>query len=207
MKQHATTLVALALFAGCSRVEQSPSLTQTDVKLASQAHWIAQPPAATVVHDDFDELWEAAIRAARWRGFQPDRIDYRSGVLVSHPLVSKQLFEPFRRDVPNLADQAESTLATTRRIVRFEITEREDGSFELVPKVLVERYSSSERRITSVTQYRESFNIEAEYGNKERDKGVNLPTTYWYTTGRDDSLERRLADAVRSRLPREVASR
>src|SRR5688500_12470852 len=103
-----TTLVVAAgltlitgTLAGCSHVEQSPALTQTDPKLATQAHWIAQPATATVVHDNFDELWEAAIRAARWRGFKPDRIDYRNGVLVSHPLVSKQVFELLRRDVPN----------------------------------------------------------------------------------------------------------
>lgn len=207
MKQHAFTLACLALLAGCSNVEQSPALTQTDPKLATQAHWVAQPATATVVHDDFDALWEAAIGAARWRGYRPDRVQYREGVLVSHPVVSKQLFEPLKRDTPGLADQLENTLATTRRIVRFEITAREDGSFELAPKVLVERYTSTERRITSVTQYKESFNIETEYGNKERDKGVNLPTTYWYTVGRDETLERDLAEAVRARLPKAVASR
>jgi hypothetical protein len=94
-----------------------------------------------------------------------------------------------------------------RRIIRFEITPGMDGTFELVPKVLVERYASTERRITSVTQYRETFNIEAEYGNKERDKGVNLPNSYWYTVGRDDGMEKDLAEAVRSRLPNAVASR
>jgi hypothetical protein len=208
MKHHAFPLAALALLvAGCSHVEQSPALTQTDPKLATQAHWVAQPATATVVHDDFDQLWEAAVGAARWRGFRPDRANYREGVLVSHPVVSKQIFEPLKRDTPGFTDQLENTLATMRRIVRFEIAEREDGTFELAPKVLVERYTSTERRITSVTQYRESFNIEAEYGNKERDKGVNIPTTYWYTTGRDEVLERHLAEAVRARLPKAVASR
>jgi hypothetical protein len=201
------TLSLLAgVFTGCSHVHQSPALTETDQKLASQAYWIAQPANASVTHDNYDALWEAAIGAARWRGFRPDRIEYRSGVLVTYPLVSQQLFELWRRDTPNLIDQTENTLATVRRIIRFEINKRDDGTFELVPKVLVERYSSSERRITSVTQYRETFNIEAEYGNKERDKGVNLPTTYWYTTGRDDSLERELAKGIRSRLPNAVAS-
>ena len=206
MKLHPIVLAALSL-AVCSHVEQSPALTQTDVKLASQAHWIAQPAVASVTHYNYDQLWEAAIGAARWHGYRPDRIEYRGGVLQTHPVVSQQLFEPWRRDTPSLAGQAESTLATTRRIIRYEIAERDEGTFELVPKVLVERFTSTERRMTSVTRYRDSFNIEAEYGNKERDKGVNLPNTYWYTVGRDDSLERTLAEGVRSRLPKAVASR
>jgi hypothetical protein len=175
--------------------------------LATQAHWIARPATASVAYDDYDELWEAAIGAARWRGFRIDRTDYRNGLLVTRPLSSKQLFEPWRRDVATLPDMAESTLASIRRIVRFEIAKRDDDTFELVPKVLVERFTSTERRITSVTQYRESFSIEVGQGSRERDKGVNIPETYWYTTDRDDAMERQLADAVRSRLRGAVARR
>lgn len=199
--------VALSALAGCSHVEQSPALTQTDPDLATQAHWIAQPATATVTHDNYDELWEACVGAARWHGFRPDRTDYRAGVLVTFPNVSKQLFEPWRRDVVTLPDMVESTLATMRRIVRFEITEVQDGTFQCVPKVIVERYNSMERRITSITQYRETFSINTAEGNKGHDRGVDLADTYWYAVGRDAALERDLAAGVRSRVRGIVARR
>jgi hypothetical protein len=194
--------------AACSTSARGPRATDADPKLATPAHWLAQPATDTVTHDDYDALWEACRGAARWRGFRVDRTDYRGGVMVTHPLTSKQFFEVWRRDVATLPDLAESTLATMRRIVRFEIDRREDGTFACVPKVLIERYAQTERRITSVTQYRESFSNEAGvFGSRERDKGVNVPVVYWYPTGRDETLERQLADAIRARLPRAVASR
>ena len=200
-------LALLALAAGCSHVEQSPSITETTKETATKSYWIDQPATDTVAHDDYDELWEAAADTARWRGFRVDRTDYRGGLLTTWPLASKQIFEPWKRDVLTMPDLAESTLASMRRIIRFEIARLDDGTFQCTPKVLVERYSSSERRITSVTQYRESFSIETEQGSKERDKGYDLPFTYWYTTGRDEALEKVLADGIRSRLRGAVARR
>jgi hypothetical protein len=125
----------------------------------------------------------------------------------THPVISKQAFEPWRRDVATLPDLTESTLATVRRIVRFEIGKRDDGTFECVPKVVVERYSSAERRITTITKYRETFSIATAQGNKERDRGVELADTYWYAIRRDEAMEKQLADAVRSRVRDAVASR
>ena len=200
--------VLLAAAAGCSRVDQSPALTQTDPKLATQAHWIAQPANASVEHDNFDELWEAAVGAARFRGYRPDRIDYRNGMFQTYPVISKQFFEPWRRDVATLTDLTESTLATVRRIVRFEIAKRDDdGTFECVPKVVVERYSSAERRITTITRYRETFSIATAQGNRERDRGVELADTYWYAVARDEAMEKQLADAVASRVRQATARR
>lgn len=200
-------IAVLLTFAGCSTVERSPAFTQTDVKLTSQAHWIAEPANATVAHDDYDELWEAAIGAARWHGFRPDRLDYRNGLLITFPMVSKQVFEIWKRDTATIPDLTESTLATVRRTLRFEIEKRPDGGFECVPKVLVERFSEVERRITSVTQYRESFSIMENQGSRERDKGFLVPDAYWYTTGRDAALEKQLADGIQSRVRGMVARR
>ena len=203
-------LLALAWssLSGCSSSPDARPATETDAALARPAHWISQPAVATVTHNGYDQLWEACHGAARWRGFRIDRADYRGGLIVSHPLTSKQAFEVWRRDVVTLPAIAESTLATMRRTARFEITEQADGSFACVPKVVIERYSSSERRITSVTQYRESFSIEpGMMGSRERDRGIDIPITYWYATGRDEALERELAAAIRGRLPKAVASR
>ena len=192
----------------CASNNTGTLATEADPETARPAYWLAQPATETVTFGDYDALWEAAQSAARWRGFRIDRQDYRGGVLMTRPLASKQAFEVWRRDVVTIPDIAESTLATVRRTVRFEIDEQDDGTFACVPKVLVERYAQTERRITSVTQYRESFSNEAGvFGSRERDKGVDIPVMYWYAIGRDAALERDLAAAIRGRLPDRMASR
>ncbi|CAA9431561.1 MAG: hypothetical protein AVDCRST_MAG64-3531 [uncultured Phycisphaerae bacterium] len=211
MRVRTLTLVALlacGALPGCSTSAPGPRATDADPALATAAHWLAQPATETVTHDDYDALWDACREAARWRGFRVDRADYRGGLMLTHPLTSKQFFEVWRRDVATLPDVAESSLATMRRVVRFEIKKGEDGTYACVPKALVERYAQTERRITSVTQYRESFSTEeGMFGSRERDRGVEVPVTYWYATGRDEVLERALAEGVRSRLRGRVASR
>jgi hypothetical protein len=201
-------LLGGVFFAGCTHVAISPAVTETDQKDAQQPYWLAQPDNASVTHDNYDELWEACTEAARWRGFIIDRTDYRQGILTTRPLVSKQIFEVWRRDVATIGDQVESTLATKRRIIRFEISrESDDETFRCVPKVLVEHYAAADRRVTSIERYREAFSIETAQGSKERDMGIDIPPEYWYTTGRDEAMEKQLAEAVQSRLKSAVASR
>jgi hypothetical protein len=200
-------LLAIGMAVGCEHVAESPSITQTDQKLAEPAHWLAQPATASATHDNYEELWQACIEAARYRGFQPALLDYREGILTTDPVVSKQIFEPWRRDVVTLRDQVESTLATMRRIVRFEITRESENQFRCVPKVLVDHYAATERRITAIERYREAFSIETAQGSKERDRGIDIPVEYWYTVGRDAAMEKQLAEAVQARVKSAVASR
>jgi hypothetical protein len=200
--------VGAGLLTGCTHVDQSPAITQTDQKLAQQPYWLAQPANASVSHDNYDEMWEACVESARYRGFKPDLLDYREGILTTQPLVSKQIFEVWRRDVTTINDQVESTLATTRRIIRFEISrDASDDTFTCVPKVLVEHYAAAERRITAIQRYREAFSLTNVQGSKERDRGIDIPPEYWYTTGRDAAMEKQLAEAIQSRVKNAVASR
>ena len=127
--------------------------------------------------------------------------------MTTFPLVSSQFFEVWRQDLVRPADTAEASLATVRRTLRFDIGRRPDGTFRAVPKVLIERFTSTERRITSVTQYREIFSIERAEGDRERDRGYELPTEYWYAIGRDEALERRVAAQVEGKLRSLVARR
>jgi hypothetical protein len=197
--------VFLSLMSGCARRVSEPVVLETDVRLAEPAHWYAQPPTATVTYEDFDALWYAADAAVRARRFVPDRQDRRQGVLTTEPLVSRQWFEPWRADALSSADVAESSLATTRRTVRFEIERRDDGGFALTPKVLIERYAQAENRLTNVVLYRSAFRATrvtefTPVGTRERDRGVYLPSRYWYATGRDPALEQALANDVQKRL-------
>src|SRR5207248_2965667 len=120
------------------------------------------------------------------------------------PLVSRQFYEPWRDDVVDGHGLLLSSLATVRRTVRFEIARRDDGTFVLAPKVVVERYSSAERRITSVTEYLDIFNYRRALVDVQTDEGTPVPVEYWYAIGRDPALERHLARAIRRALPKDT---
>ena len=164
-------------------------------------YWARQPAVVTVEAEDFTPLWRACRRATVASSFTMDRADFRDGLMTTLPLVSKQFFELWRNDVVTPYGVAESSLDTVRRTVRFEIRRRDDGRYEAAPKVITERFSLAERRITSVARFAETFTTERVEGDRNRDRaGADLPDQYWYATGRDYALERHLAEAVRNDL-------
>lgn len=186
---------------GCAARNPNAGLeaTRADPELAKASYWWARPRIGVVRHDDFETLWRACRRAMADASYTIDRVDYREGVLTSLPLISKQAFEVWRSDVVTVGDIAESSLATIRRTVRWDVNKRDDGGFEAYPSVLVERYSFSERRLTSAMQYQEIFSDEHRVeGSRLRDRGVFEAEVYWYAIGRDRALERRLLSAVHS---------
>lgn len=168
------------------------------VGCASNARTVA--PAEPVVAGDFDNLWAAAEDAARDLHFKPDLQDKRRGVLVTEPMIAAQPTEIlFRHELSTMDDMARSATATYRRTVRFDFEET-DAGFVAKPIVRVERLSLAERRITDPAFHRDFFRRGDERGTPESDRGVFLPRQYWYDVGRDENLERRLADMVRRRL-------
>lgn len=186
-------------------VPATQPVTAIDARLARPDYWYAQPATATVVAGNFDALWSAADAAARTRFFPIDRRDVRGGLMTTEPMVSKQWFEPWRQDVLEGDALADSSLATIRRTVRYEFERRDDGSFAVTPKVLIERYSVAENRVTSVVLYRAAFRAgrttdQTAYGTRETDRGVYLPSRYWYAVGRDVALEQALAGDIQRRI-------
>jgi hypothetical protein len=182
--------------AGCAgkgeeRASASSTTRPTTAAIASEN---------TVTSRSFQQLWDACADEARDRLFTIDRRDYRGGVLTTEPMVSAQFFEPWRRDALTSDAVAESSLATIRRTIRFTFTKRDDDTYSVVPSVLVERYSAAERRLTSAQAYRTAFRKTTATGTRETDRGVALPTRYWYRIGNDPVLEKNLAEAVRRKL-------
>jgi hypothetical protein len=163
-------------------------------------YWLKYRAVATVSDADYDALWDAARRAARACSFSIDRTDYRDGIMTSKPLVSKQFFEVWKGDVVDAHDLLQSSLGSMRRIIHFQITHGENGGYILQPKVIVERYSAAERRITSVAQYLNVFSYEHGLVGEETDEGQLVPIEYWYAVGRDPHLEKHLADLVEGYL-------
>ena len=196
MKLRAVMLCAL-LLAGCAAPVRRGTYA---VATATPA---TQPTGPTVVATDFPRLWDACEDVAREFGFALDRQDRRGGVITTVPLISSQFFEVWRSDVQTIEDVAESSLATYRRMLRFDIRRRADDTFAATPSVVVERYSQAEQPITSSAYLRHAFRSRRgrpPVGSREADRGIFLPQRYWYATGEDHALE----EAVAERLARKL---
>ena len=199
---------AVSCLTGCLFGRQNPAATQPataglDPRSAQPDYWLSRPAVASVRARSFDRLWDACRDAAEADGFQIDRRDYRQGLLTTLPLVSKAIYEVWRRDVVTPHDLVQSTLGTIRRTIRFTIRRTSDGGFIAEPKVVVENYSTIERRITSVSQYAYVFSITlADVSREAEQTGLPIPAEYWYCIARDPALERELAASATARLRR-----
>jgi len=203
--------IFLPLFlVGCMSEPQHPATTQPATVMkplatTQPAYWYDQPALATADSADFQKLWDACEDVARDFLFKLDRIDYRAGVLTTVPMASAQWLEPWRRDARTLYDVEESSLATIRRSIRFEFEKQADDTWQVAPKVLVERQTIAEQRITSVVLYRQVFSpaVSPRFrpsGSHEADVGIQLPARYWYPLRRDSEFERAIAQAVQKKL-------
>ena len=179
-------------------------VTAVDAKQATPDYWWTRPGVTAVRGPGFRPLWDACRAELHGRFFAVDREDYRDGLMTTEPMVSKQVFEPWRTDAVTYDDVIESSLATVRRTVRFEVSARPDGSFVAVPKVLVERYASAERRLTAITQYHQAFSGPRAFADQADESGdatvKDAVADYWYALRRDADLERDLAASIARRL-------
>jgi hypothetical protein len=205
--------VLVVVFSGCITKPQNPAATQPataiDLATTQPSYWLAQPAAAQVQARDFDALWDVCKTTARDYLYALDREDYRSGVITTVPLVSKQWFEPWRPDTGTAYDVLANSLGAIRRTLRFEVSRNaDDGTYTVTPKVLVERESILERRVTDVSQYRFAFSGPAtkipprEAVTLEPETYPDVPIKYWYPTGRDTVMEKQVAERVRHALER-----
>lgn len=190
---------------GCLLGRQHPAATQPataiDPATTRPSYWLDQPAVAHVRSRNFDALWDACREALQSDGFLIDRRDYREGLMTTLPLTSKQAYEFWREDVISPHDLAQSTLSMLRRTVRVAFERLPDGTFEATPKVLVERDSLVERRITSVDQYQTAFAVQAQDVARENQRsGTDIPVEYWYPIARDPALEKQIASSARERL-------
>ncbi len=193
-----TTATCASLSVGCAGQSDSPTprpvATDVDPEQATADYWLNRPAVASVTSRHYEHLFNACDHVLRQRYFGINRSDFRNGVLISEPLISKQIWEFWRQDVGSFLQQLNSTLATYRRTVHWTITAEEDGEFVATPKVVVERYSATPRRITAVTRYTSAAS------SADADAPIQSPSLQqvkrspWYAVGRDEALERQLAE-------------
>jgi hypothetical protein len=190
---------------GCANDPNPKLATAIDPKLGNSEYWFNRPAVEKIVAADYDTLWNACEATLVDGSFSMERFDYRTGLLTSKPLVSKQFFELWKNDIVTFNDQILSDAATRRRVVHFQIKKQPDGCYVCEVKVVVEHYSMPERRITSVSQYRDSFSPKRQYEESQMDDGTPVRSEYWYAERRDEPLEHWLAARVREHLRMAVA--
>jgi hypothetical protein len=200
-----TYFAAISLLAGCAGNSQDlpatrPALLSIPAERGTADYWMAQPAVASVSSQDYERLWKACGQTLRNDQFEIQQEDYREGILTTWPMVSMQFFEFWRSDAGTFDDVMLDSLQTIRRSVRFELARGADGSYIARPKVLIEQSSHPERRLSSVSQFTGAFIVTAESPTRVTDEGTVVPNRYWYATGRDEAMEKELADSVRSKL-------
>jgi hypothetical protein len=201
---HPSSFILLLLLSGCITGKSNPATTQPVTYLpqveATPEYFWNQPGVIRIKSGDFQKLWNACEGELYVRLFPIDRTQYRDGVLTSQCVVSKQFFEVWRTDAVSVHDVAESSLATIRRTVRFDITRHSDGTCDAVPKVLIERWASTERRLTHITQYHQAFTQTRDDTSPDQPGVAASGADYWYPVRRDTDLEKDMAGSIRQRL-------
>lgn len=197
--------LAALLVAGCiGKRPFNPAATQPvtmiDPSTTQPSYFLGQPAVASVKSLEFQPLWNACEDTARSYLFQLDRQDFRSGLITTRPMVSEQLLEPWRKDTGTAHGVVVNSIATIRRTVRFEFTQS-DGAYVVTPKVLVERQTILERRITSAVNYRQVFSGPASPDSRTAvEAEADVPSRYWTPVARDTQMEKQIASEVRRRL-------
>src|SRR4051812_2159646 len=105
----AITLCVCTIFSAMGCMLQSvdpkaPLATDVDAKKALSEYWFNQPAVEHIEWNDYDALWHACEQAAIESSFVVERVDFRTGLLTTKPLVSKQFFEAWKGDVVNPHD-------------------------------------------------------------------------------------------------------
>ena len=197
---------------GCITHPQDPAATQPatviDPATTQPAYWLGQPAAAQVEGRDFETVFDVCKKTARDELFTLDRIDYRAGEVTTVPMVSKQWFEPWRHDAGTAYETTANSMGAIRRTLSFDIARNPDATYTITPKVLIERETILERRVTDVSQYRLAFTGPGvkiqprEAVTLEPGTYPDVPMKYWYPTGRDTQMEIRVAEKVKKELER-----
>jgi hypothetical protein len=207
--------IATLAIAGCiSDKPFNPAATQpaTEVDLSTtqpSTYWSA-PAVATVSALQFQPIFDASVETLRIYGFEIDRRDYREGLLTSKPLISKQLIEPWRRDSGSAGQVMENSMATIRRTVHFVVDRQPDGTYSVTPKVLVERLTILEHRVTSAIQYRSIFagpaSMQSRTSVAADQPDELIPIRYFTPLYRDLPLEKQMAETLRNLLKKQGQS-
>jgi hypothetical protein len=205
-----STLAGLmALTAGCaghnSRATTQPATAPalaTDIppETALASYWLDEPPMVSVRSSSYSDLMQECDHVLRQRFFQIDRLDYRTGLLESKPLVSKQLWEFWRSDVGSTQQTLASSVGTYSRTVHWQVTPDAGGGFSAIPHVVVERFTAPPRHVTTLIDFRDVLTRSESQTGLSQSNLDAIPVSRWYAIGRDKALEVELAQDLLDRM-------
>ena len=78
------------------------------------------PEVVTIAPDQYQEAFTTAVALVRAKGWEPEIMDRRSGVIETGPVQAGSFFEPWHLNTEDMSTIAESTLSKTRTRVRIE---------------------------------------------------------------------------------------
>jgi hypothetical protein len=194
--------VGCAAGPGAASADAAPADSSPSAEPVTGNDADATPAVRYLSADDYDDVFDAAVRELRDRGFRIARNDRRFGVITTYPKESPTLMEPWVGD--NTADglALRSTLNHLRRVVEVtfapaDLTGVHDGpDYAVTVTVSLQRLQQPNRYLTHSAR----GTIAAAY----RDTPAHLaqrgiPAVYWEPAGEDPHLASLLLQAIGER--------
>ncbi|MBN2065152.1 MAG: hypothetical protein JW745_10150 [Sedimentisphaerales bacterium] len=142
-----------------------------------------------------DTVWLACKEELRDRGFEIDFQNRKLGIIESKPLISRQWFEFWKKDVVDAGSLARSSTQTTNRIVSINISGEDTGQIIKCTVHVNKQFSSSiggSAEIRTEDNYYITTNM---LEKKDSDK-----ETIWQPAGNDTALEQAILRSIKARV-------
>jgi len=152
---------------------------------------------SVIVEAEAGILWQSCKSELKNRGFRLDRVDLRSGVIDTFPMVSRQWFEFWRRDVVDASSLSESSLQTIRRRVGIKLTPLGGNKYRFNCRVTVQRLSTPPSAVSGTVWAENVF-----YSTAGRSPIWNDPddARVWVTLENDTALTDNIISSVKAAL-------
>lgn len=145
-----------------------------------------------------DNIWQIAQKELKSRGFELDRVDLRSGIIETVPLVSRQWFEFWRRDVVDEKSLAQSSLHTVRRKVNVRLVAGDNDKIHIHCRVFIEKLSFGPTKTSGPVRAEEIFSSKAY--RVEKNKSLGKQPYQWIPIGNDLFLEKDILESIQEEI-------
>ena len=150
-----------------------------------------------VPSNDGDAVWRETV-AVLDQYFDIRNENRLSGTIVTDPLISATVLEPWRGDSVGLDDRLEATLQTIRRFARVQIKAVPGRGYAVKVEVLkeLEDLAKPDRQTAGRAVFNNDFPV-----NRTREIVGPVPVPLqWIPRGRDTKLEQVILDRIRDAL-------